>query len=287
MGGVSKSQVSRLCGEIDTRVQAFLNRPLEGPCPYVWIDATWLKVHRHGRVVSVAAILAIGVNADGQREVLGLDVGPSEAATFWTEFLRKLVARGLSGVELVISDAHEGIKAAVARVLSTSWQHCRVHFLRNARAHGAKSGRKLIAAFIGAAFAEETPEAAHREWRRVSDQLRDRIPKLSQRMDEAETDVLAYKRLPPAHWPKIGSTNPIERTNAEIKRRTDVVGVFPNEAAILRLVGAVLLEQHNDWAAQGRRYMALDPDPAIRHTPRASLAATTMLASPGTAGTLA
>ena len=179
MGGISKSQVSRLCKEIDERVQAFLNRPLEGPYPYVWIDATYLKVHRNGRVVSVAAIIAMGVNAEGRREVLGLEVGPSEAATFWTDFLRGLVRRGLSGVELVISDAHEGIKAAVSRVLSTSWQHCRVHFLRNAQAHGAKSGRRLISAFIGTAFAQETPEAAHAEWRRVSDQVREKLPKLS------------------------------------------------------------------------------------------------------------
>jgi transposase-like protein len=197
MGGVSKSQVSRLCAEIDERVQAFLERPLEGRYPYVWIDATYLKVHRHGRVVSVAAILAIGVNQAGRREVLGLDVGPSEAATFWTEFLRKLVRRGLTGVELVVSDAHEGVKAAVSRVLSTSWQHCRVHFLRNMRDHAARSGRRLISAAIGTAFAEETPAAAHHEWRRVSNQLRPRLPKLSQRMDEAEMDVLAYKRFPP------------------------------------------------------------------------------------------
>jgi putative transposase len=284
MGGVSKSQVSRLCGEIDARVRAFLERPLEGPYRYVWIDATYLKVHRDGRVVSVAAIFAIGANREGRREVLGLDVGPSEAATFWTEFLRGLVRRGLSGVDLVVSDAHEGIKAAVSRVLSTGWQHCRVHFLRNAQAHGSRSGRRLISAFIGAAFAQETPEAAHREWRRVSDQLRERLPKLSQRMDEAEMDVLAYKRFPPQHWPKISSTNLIERPNAEIKRRTDVVGVFPNEAAILRLVGAVLMEQHNEWAARGHRYIAMETAAMIGHTPHASFGSCRMLASSGPAG---
>ncbi len=284
LGGISKSQVSRLCAEIDERVTAFLERPLEGPYPYVWIDATYLKVHRHGRVVSVAAILAIGINRYGQREVLGLDVGPSEASAFWTEFLRKLVRRGMSGVELVISDAHEGIKAAVSRVLSTSWQHCRVHFLRNAQAHGSRSGRRLISAFIGTAFAQETPEAAHQEWRRVSDHLRYKLPKLSQRMDESEMDVLAYKRFPAAHWPKLGSTNPIERPNAEIKRRTDVVGVFPNEAAILRLVGAVLMEQHNDWAAPGRRYMTLDTDAAIGDHRRAGRAFSRELVSSGPAG---
>ena len=283
MGGISKSQVSRLCAEIDERVQAFLNRPLEGPYRYVWIDATYLKVHRNGRVVSVAAIFAIGANRHGQRAVLGLDVGPSEAEHFWTEFLRKLVRRGLRGVELVTSDAHEGIKAAVARVLSTSWQHCRVHFRRNAQAHGSRSGRRLIAAFLGAAFAQETPEAAHREWRRVSDQIRDKLPKLSQRMDQAEMDVLAYKRLPPQHWPKISSTNVIERPNAEIKRRTNVVGVFPNEAAILRLVGAVLMEQHNEWAARGHRYMTRETDAALLHIAPASLGSPRALVGPGEA----
>jgi len=221
MGGVSKSQVSRFCAEIDERVQAFLNRPLEGPYPYVWIDATYLKVHRNGRVVSVAAILAIGVNAEGRREVLGLDIGPSEAATFWTEFLRKLVRRGLSGVELVISDAHEGIKAAVARVLSTSWQHCRVHFLRNAQAHGAKSGRRLIAAFIGAALAQETPEAARREWRRVSDRIREKLPKLSQRMDEAEMARLQALPLPPLAEDQLHKPDraPQRRNQAPHRRR--------------------------------------------------------------------
>jgi putative transposase len=281
MSGISKSQVSRLCGEIDERVQAFLHRPLEGPYPYVWIDATYLKVHREGRVVSVAAILAIGVNGEGRREVLGLDVGPSEAAPFWTEFLRGLVRRGLSGVELVISDAHEGIKAAVSRVLSTSWQHCRVHFLRNAQAHGARSGRRLISAFIGTAFAQETPEAARTEWRRVSDQLRTRLPKLSQRMDEAETDVLAYKRFPAPHWTRISSTNPIERPNAEIKRRTDVVGVFPNDQAILRLVGAVLMEIHNEWASHGRRYMTLAPGSSSVHHHNVSLGSPRALTGSG------
>lgn len=286
MGGVSKSQVSvlRTHAEIDERVQAFLNRPLEGPYPYVWIDATYLKVHRNGRVVSVAAILAIGVNGEGRREVLGLDIGPSEAATFWTDFLRGLVRRGLSGVELVISDAHEGIKAAVSRVLSTSWQRCRVHAMRDLQACASKSGRRMVAAFIAAAFAQETPEAARAEWRRVSDRLRDRLPKLSQRMDEAEADLLAYKSFPAHHWPKISSTNPIERPNAEIKRRTDVVGVFPNEAAILRLVGAVLLEQHNDWAAQDRRYMTLDSRSDIDKASIASLGSTRALASHGNAG---
>jgi transposase-like protein len=257
MSGISKSQVSRLCEEIDGRVKAFLDRAIEGDWPYLWIDATYVKVRSNGRIVSVAVIVAVGVNTDGRREVLGMDIGPSEAETFWTAFLRKLARRGLRGVKLVISDAHEGIKAAVSRVLSTSWQRCRVHFLRDIGAHARKSGRRLISAFIGTAFAQETPEAARREWRRVSDRLRETLPKLSRQMDEAETDVLAYKAFPPQHWPKISSTNPIERPNVEIKRRTDVVGVFPNPAALLRLAGAVLVEAHDEWQVSAeRRYLS-------------------------------
>ena len=285
MGGVSKSQVSRLCAEIDERVQAFLHRPLEGRYRYVWIDATYLKAHREGRVATVAAIVAIGVNEAGRREVLGLETGLSEAATFWTEFLRGLVRRGLTGVELVISDAHEGIKAATARVLGSPWQRCRVHFGREMQARAARSGRRLMAALLGGAFNEETPEAAHREWRRVADRLHERLPKLGRRMDEAEADVLAYKTFPAPHWPKIASTNPLERLNAEIKRRTRVVGIFPNEDAILRLVGAVLLEQHNDWAAHDRRYLRLETDAEIGDHPLASLASQKAMASSGPAGT--
>jgi transposase-like protein len=284
MSGVSKSEVSRVCEEIDERVQAFLHRPLEGRYPYVWIDATYVKVHREGRVSTVAAIVAIGVNEHGRREVLGLEVGPSEAAPFWTEFLRGLVRRGLRGVELVISDAHEGIKAGVARVLGTSWQRCRVHFGREMQLGAAKSGRRLMATLLAGAFAEETPEAAHREWRRIADRLHERLPRLGRQMDEAEADVLAFKAFPASHWPKIASTNPLERLNAEIKRRTRVVGIFPNEDAILRLVGAVLMEQHNDWAAHDRRYLRLETDPDIGDHPLASLASPKALASSGPAG---
>jgi transposase-like protein len=284
MSGVSKSQVSRLCAEIDERVQAFLGRPLEGRYPYVWIDATYVKVHRAGRVVTVAAIVAIGANERGRREVLGLEVGPSEAAPFWTDFLRGLVRRGLRGVELVISDAHEGIKAAAGRVLGTAWQRCRVHFQREMQLGAARSGRRLMATLLSGAFDEQTPEAAHREWRRVADRLHQTLPKLGQRMDAAEADVLAYKVFPADHGPKIASTNPLERLNAEIKRRTNVVGIFPNEDAILRLVGAVLMEQHNDWAARDRRYLRLETDPDIGDHPLASLASPRQLASAGSAG---
>lgn len=270
MTGISKSQVSRLCAEIDDRIATFLNRPLEGEWPYVWLDATYLKVRQDGRIVSVASIIATGVNGDGRREVLGMDIGPSEAETFWTDFLRKLARRGLRGVKLVISDAHEGLKAAVAKVLNASWQRCRVHFMRNVLAHAGKQGRRVVAAFIGTAFAQDDADKARNQWRQVADQLRPRVPKLAALMDEAETDVLAYMSFPAAHRTKLHSTNPIERLNGEIKRRTEVVGIFPNEAAIIRLVGAILLEQNDEWAVQRCRYMTLESvaplsdDPFVR-----------------------
>src|SRR3979409_1330117 len=245
MTGISKSQVSRLCVEIDDKIQTFLNRPLEGDWPYLWLDATYVKVRQAGRVVSVAVIIAVGVNNDGRREVLGMDIGPSEAETFWTEFLRKLARRGLRGVKLVISDAHEGLKAAVTRVLNATWQRCRVHFMRNLLAHSGRNGRRLTAAFVGTIFVQEDAEQAKAQWRRVADQLRPKLPKLAVLMDQAEPDVLAYMSFPTQHRPKLHSTNPLERLNGEIKRRTEVVGIFPNEAAIIRLVGAILLEQND------------------------------------------
>src|SRR3982750_305348 len=185
MSGISKSQVSRLCEEIDERVQAFLDRPIEGDWPYLWIDATYVKVRQSGRIVSVAVIVAVGVNSDGRREVLGMDIGPSEAETFWTAFLRKLARRGLRGIKLVISDAHEGIKAAVAKVLHASWQRCRVHFMRNALAHAGRHGRRVVSAFIATAFAQDDAEAARTQWRKVADQLRTKLPKLAGFLDEA------------------------------------------------------------------------------------------------------
>jgi transposase-like protein len=238
MSGISKSQVSRLCAEIDEKVKAFLSRPIEGDWPYQWIGATYMKVRQNGRIVSVAVIVAVGVNSDGRREVLGMDIGPSEAETFWTAFLRKLARRGLRGVKLVISDAHEGIKAAIAKVLNATWQRCRVHFMRNALAHAGKSGRRVVSAFIATAFAQDDAEAAKAQWRRVADQLRPKLPKLAAFLDQAESDVLAYMTFPAQHRAKLHSTNPIERLNGEIKRRTDVVGIFPNEDAIIRLVGS-------------------------------------------------
>jgi transposase-like protein len=273
MSGISKSQVSRLCEEIDERVKAFLSRPLEGDWPYLWIDATYLKVRQNGRIVSVAVIVAVGVNGDGRREILGLDIGPSEAETFWTGFLRKLARRGLRGVKLVISDAHEGIKAAVAKVLNATWQRCRVHFMRNVLAHAGRQGRRVVSAFIGTAFAQDDAQAARAQWRRVADQLRPKLPKLAAFLDEAEADVLAYMTFPAQHRAKLHSTNPIERLNGEIKRRTDVVGIFPNEDAIVRLVGAILLEQNDEWAVQRARYMSLETIAPLSDDPAVSLPA--------------
>ena len=271
MGGISKSQVSRLVEEIDDKVQAFLGRPIEGDWPYLWIDATYIKVRQAGRIVSVAVTVAVGANADGRREVLGMAVGPSEAEIFWIDFLRSLARRGLRGVKLVISDAHEGIKAAVSKVMNATWQRCRVHFMRNVMAHAGKSGRRVVSAFIATAFAQDDAASAKVQWRGVADQLRPKLPKLASFLDEAETDVLAYMGFPLAHRAKLHSTNPLERLNGEIKRRTEVVGIFPNEAAIVRLVGAILLEQNDEWAVQRCRYMTLESVAPLSDDPIVSL----------------
>lgn len=255
--GISKSQVSKLCKEIDERVNTFLDRPLEGDWPYLWLDATYLKQREGGRIVSVAAIIAVAVNTDGRREIIGLHVGPSEAETFWSTFLKKLVKRGLSGVKLVISDAHEGLKQAIARVLGSTWQRCRVHFMRNALAHVSKSQHSMVSAALRQAFLQPDADTAHRTWRQVADQLGQRWPKLADLMNEAEHDVLAYMTFPSQHRVKLHSTNPLERLNREVKRRADVVGIFPNDASILRLIGAVLLEQNDEWQLM-HRYMQVE-----------------------------
>jgi transposase-like protein len=202
-----------------------------------------------------------------------MDIGPSEAETFWTAFLRKLARRGLRGVKLVVSDAHEGIKATVAKVLNATWQRCRVHFMRNALAHAGKSGRRVVSAFIATAFAQDDAETATAQWRKVADQLRPKLPKLAGFLDEAETDVLAYMTFPPQHRTKLHSTNPIEHLNGEIKRRTEVVGIFPNEDAIVRLIGAILLEQNDEWAVQRARYMTLETIAPLSDDPTVSLPA--------------
>ena len=276
MEGISKSQVSRLCGEIDERVGTFLNRPIEGEWPYVWLDATYVKARRDHHIVSVAVIVAVGVNTDGRREVLGMTVGHSEAETFWVEFLRSLARRGLRGVKLVVSDAHEGLKAAITKVLAATWQRCRVHFMRNALAYAGKTQRRIVSAWIGTAFAQGDAAAARKQWRDVADQARPRVPRLAALMDDAEADVLAYMNFPAQHRAKLHSTNPIERLNGEIKRRSDVVGIFPNEDAVIRLIGAVLLEQNDEWAVQRARYMSLETiapmsdDPIVKLPPLAA-----------------
>jgi len=257
LSGISKSTVSKLCKDIDERVGEFLNRPLTGDWPYVWLDATYLKVRQGGRIVSVAAIIAVAVNTDGRREIIGLGTGPSEAETFWTEFLRSLKARGLAGVKLVVSDAHTGLKAAIARVFEATWQRCRVHWMRNALAHVPRGQHTVVAAAIRQAFSQPDREQAGATWRHVADQIRGRWPKLAALMDDSEHDVLAYMAFPAQHRTKLHSTNPIERLNKEVKRRADVVGIFPNEPSIERLIGAVLFEQNDEWATQ-HRYMQVE-----------------------------
>jgi len=255
--GISKSTVSKLCKDIDERVGAFLDRRLEGDWPYLWLDATYLRQREGGRIVSVAAIIAVACNAEGKREIIGLHIGPSEAETFWSAFLKSLVKRGLKGVKLVISDAHEGLKAAIARVMGATWQRCRVHWMRNALAHVGKAQQSMAAAALRQAFLQPDQAAARQTWRSVADSLRSRWPKLGTLMDDSEDDVLAYMAFPAPHRTKLHSTNPLERLNKEVKRRADVVGVFPSEASIIRLIGAVLLEANDEWQLQ-HRYMGVE-----------------------------
>jgi putative transposase len=269
--GISKSQVSRLCAEIDERVNAFLARPIEGAWPYLWIDATYLKSRQAGRIVSVAVIIAVGVNTDGRREVLGVATGASEAEPFWTAFLRSLADRGLRGVKLVIADDHKGLRAAATKVFHASHQRCKVHWMRNALARVAlarvqPTQRPAVVALLKTIFAQDTAEAAHAQWRQVADTLRERFPKLAELMDASQEDVLMYMAFPREHWAQIASTNPLERLNREIKRRADVVGIFPNDPAVIRLVGALMLEQNDEWAVS-RRYMSLESLSALGDDP--------------------
>jgi len=257
LSGISKSSVSRLCADIDERVDAFLNRPLEGEWPYLWLDATYIKQRQGGRIVAVAAIIAVAANTEGRREIVGLHIGPSEAEVSWSDFLKKLRARGLHGVKLVISDAHEGLKAAISRVMNATWQRCRVHWMRNAFAHVHKSQQSIVTAALRQIFAQEDAETAHKMFRQIADLFRDRWSRLAAFMDASEHDVLAYMDFPARHRTKLHSTNPLERLNKEVKRRADVVGIFPNEEAIVRLIGAVLLEINDDWVIQSR-YMQIE-----------------------------
>jgi putative transposase len=274
MTGISKSQVSRLCEEIDERVNAFLARPIEGEWPYLWIDATYLKTREAGRIVSTAVILAVGVNSDGRREVLGIATGASEAEPFWTAFLRSLADRGLRGVKLVIADDHKGLRAAATRVFHASLQRCRVHWMRNAMAHLAPKQRPAVVAMLKTIFAQEDAEAAREQWASVADALRERCPKLVELMDRSREEVLVYMSFPREHWGQIASTNPLERLNGEIKRRADVVGIFPNDRAVIRLVGALMLEQNDEWAVS-RRYMSLESLSSLSDDPVRRLSAVT------------
>ena len=257
MTGISKSSVSKLCKDIDERVSSFLNRPLTGEWPYLWLDATYLKVREGGRIVSVAAIIAVAVNTDGKREIVGLHIGPSEAEVFWSDFLKRLKSRGLVGIKLVISDAHEGLKAAITRVLGATWQRCRVHWTRNALAYVPKGQHTMVAAALRQAFQQPDHTAARTALLHVGDMMRARWPKLAGFIIDSEADVLAYVTFPSQHRTKLHSTNPLERLNKEVKRRADVVGIFPNEDSIVRLIGAVLLEANDEWQLQ-HRYMQIE-----------------------------
>jgi transposase-like protein len=256
--GISKSQVSRICGELDERVNAFRNRTLgHTSFVYVYLDATYVHVRDDalGQVVSRAVVVATGVTSEGGREVLGVDVGDSEDETFWTAFLRSLKTRGLSGVRLVISDAHAGLKAAIHKTMSgTSWQRCRVHYMRNLHAVIPRAHQDMVSAAFRTIFALTEPAAVTTRWDEVADTLEARFPKAAALMRDAKLDVLAFTQFPVVHWRKIWSNNPLERLNKEIKRRTNVVGIFPNDTAVIRLVGAVLADQHDDWII-ARRYL--------------------------------
>ncbi len=256
--GVSKSQVSRICAELDQAVAAFRERRLDHlEFPYVFLDATYVKAHEGTHVVSKAVVVATGVGADGHREVLGLAVGDSEDKAFWTAFLRDLRARGLCGVRLVISDAHEGLKGAIEKVLlGSSWQRCRVHFARNVLAKVPKGSAEMVAAAVRTIFAQPDAVAVVDQLDSIASKLGRQFPAVEEMLREAAPDLCAFAAFPQAHWKKIWSTNPLERVNKEIKRRTNVVGIFPNEAGVLRLAGSVLIEVHDEWQVAERRYLS-------------------------------
>jgi transposase-like protein len=278
--GISKSEVSRICAELDTVVTAFRTRALTGEHRYLWVDATYHKVRVDGRVTSQATVVAVGISTSGDRQVLGVDVGPSEDRAFWTAFLRSLVKRGLKGVRLVVSDAHEGLRQAIATVLTgTTWQRCRVHFMRNLLATVPQGAREAIAAIVRTIFAQPDHASAMTQLKKVAEGLRGRFARAAALLEDAAEDILAYRHLPLEHQRQLHSTNPLERLNKEIKRRSNVVGIFPNPASLLRLVGAILLEQDDEWAVADRRYFR--PESMQLLAPQLSTTAQEILAAIG------
>jgi len=270
---VDKSSVSRLCKELEEQVDAFRNRPLNGIFPYIWLDATFPKVREGGHVQGMALVVAIAVDDNGTRHILGFDVGMSESGAFWEEFLRTLVHRGLSGVRLVISDAHEGLKNAIAKILpGTSWQRCRVHCMRNILCHVPRKQQGMVSAMIRTVFAQESRDEAKQQLRNVVSQLEVHFPKAMEVLENAESDILAYMNFPVAHHPQIYSTNPLERLNKEIRRRSNVVSIFPNRSSLLRLIGSILIEQQDEWLAAEKRYMSLDSMQKLNQSPQAKTA---------------
>jgi putative transposase len=255
--GMTKDRVSALCRGLDERVEAFRARPLEGEFPYLWLDAKHLKVRSRGHVRSKALVVAYAVHETGRREVIGISIGEVESEAFWTEFLRELVGRGLGGVRLAISDEHQGLKAAIRRILGCPWQRCTVHFVRNMRGHCRRSEQGLVAAALREVFDAPSPEQARERLGEVLARFREPVPKVAELLEAAEEDLVAFYRFPKAHWSKLRSTNPLERVNKEIGRRSDVVGIFPNDASAIRLAGALLIEQNDEWLV-GRRYLSAE-----------------------------
>jgi transposase-like protein len=255
--GMTKDRVSHMCRGLDEQVELFRQRPLEGAYPYLWLDAKHVKVRDHGRVVSKALVVAYAVHETGLREVIGLDIGEVESGSFWVEFLRGLKKRGLAGVRLAVSDQHEGLKHAIARVLACPWQRCTVHFVRDMLAHCRRDHRGLVSAALREVFNADTREQARERTGHVLERLEPVAPKVCRLLEEAEEDLIAFYLLPREHWTKLRSTNPLERVNKEIGRRSDVVGIFPNDAAVIRLAGALLSEQNDEWLVQ-RRYLSAE-----------------------------
>jgi transposase-like protein len=265
--GMTKDRVSAICRALDEQVELFCSRPLEGAYPYLWLDAKHVKVRDHGRVVSKALVVAYAVHESGLREVIGLDIGEVESGSFWVEFLRGLKKRGLSGVRLAISDQHEGLKHAIARVLGCPWQRCTVHFVRDMLAHCRRDQRGLVSAALREVFnAKDQPQSRERIGH-VLERLEPVAPKVCTLLEEAEEDLIAFYLLPSEHWSKLRSTNPLERVNKEIGRRSDVVGIFPNDQAVIRLAGALLAEQTDEWLVQ-RRYLSAESMALVLDAPR-------------------